>query len=147
MPPPFVRWGSLSSSILYDTGGLVGFFFCHILSNLFAESHQKPLSLQRAHVRISQSKNIMRMIYFLKRFSLSNAPRPCNILLFSPLAWLVSRKDRLCTHRSQTASDRGYSTTVAKYVKCLEMDYYYYYIERSARVICKLIGSGLHGII
>lgn len=143
MPPPFVRWGSLSSSILYDTGGLVGFFFCHILSNLFAESHQKPLSLQRAHVRISQSKNIMRMIYFLKRFSLSNAPRPCNILLFSPLAWLVSRKDRLCTHWSQTASDRGYSTTVAKYVKCLEMDY----IERSARVICKLIGSGLHGII
>lgn len=65
---------------------------------------------------------------------------------FSPpplLVWHARGKHTLCIHQSQTASDRGYSATVARYVKCPGMSF----SLSGARVICKYNGSGLHGFI
>lgn len=114
------------------------FFFCHILSNLFAESHRSHSQFNEHPPGLATKKSVLLQ---------AQLSCPCNVLnfsfFFSPVVWHAREKHTLCIHQSQTASDRGYSATVARYVKSLGMSF----SLSGARVICKYNISGLHGLI
>lgn len=109
-------------------------FFCHILSNLFSESHKSHSQFNEFPLGSARKKKCAPLSTTLMSMQCSD---------ISPVVWHAKGKHTLCIHQSQTVSDRGYSATVARYVKSPRMSFSLH----SARVICKYNDSGLHGLI